>query len=89
VSTAVATDTPTPALEPTKSGKAKYFVYGFFIFLIGWAILALAIGDREPGGDAFKPQNEFALKTWGPELKIGPIDLSFNKAVMYLSCAAA
>ena len=88
MSTAVATEgtTPTP---PTKPGKAKYVVFAFFAFLIGWSILALAIGDKAPGGDAFKPQNEFGLKTWGPELKIGPIDLSFNKAVMYLILASA
>lgn len=31
----------------------------------------------------FKPQNEFKLDTWIP-LKIGPFDMSINKAVMYL-----
>ena len=32
----------------------------------------------------FDPSHEWDLKTWGPELKIGPIDLSINKAVAYL-----
>ena len=90
MSTAVATDSPvaTPPAAPGKPGKAKYLVYGFFAFLIGWAILALAIGDRAPGGDEFKPQNEFALKEWVP-IHLGPLDLSINKAVMYLMIASA
>jgi F-type H+-transporting ATPase subunit a len=32
----------------------------------------------------FDPAHEWELKTWGPELKIGPIDMSINKAVAYL-----
>jgi F-type H+-transporting ATPase subunit a len=32
----------------------------------------------------FDPSHEWDLKTWGPELKIGPIDMSINKAVAYL-----
>jgi F-type H+-transporting ATPase subunit a len=89
VSTAVATETPVVTPPAKGGGKAKYAVYAFFAFLIGWAILAVVHGHRAPGGDEFKPQNEFALKTWGPELKIGPIDLSFNKAVMYLILSSA
>jgi F-type H+-transporting ATPase subunit a len=86
MSTAVSTEqVPTP---PAQSGKVKYWVYGFFAFLVGWSILALAIGDRSPGGDEFKPQNEFALKEWVP-IHLGPLDLSINKAVMYLFLASA
>ncbi len=77
------------ASPPEKSGKAKYVVLGFLAFLLIWAIVGAIAGSKTPGGDAFKPQNEFALKTWGPELKFGPIDLSFNKAVMYLIIASA
>ena len=36
----------------------------------------------------FHPDEEFELHTWGPELKIGPIDLSINKAVVYLILGA-
>ena len=38
------------------------------------------------GGDdsEFDPSEEWNLQTWGPELKIGPIDMSINKAVAYL-----
>jgi F-type H+-transporting ATPase subunit a len=32
----------------------------------------------------FDPAHEWEFKTWGPELKIGPIDMSINKAVAYL-----
>ncbi len=32
----------------------------------------------------FDPSHEWELSTWGPELKIGPIDMSINKAVAYL-----
>ena len=86
MSTAVSTEqVPAP---PSKPSKAKYWVYGFFAFLVGWSILALAIGERAPGGDAFKPQNEFALKEWVP-IHLGPIDMSINKAVMYLFLASA
>ncbi len=32
----------------------------------------------------FDPSHEWELQTWGPELKLGPIDMSINKAVAYL-----
>ena len=39
MSTAVSTEqVPAP---PSKPSKAKYWVYGFFAFLVGWSILAL------------------------------------------------
>ncbi len=38
--------------------------------------------------DEFQPQNEFKLEPW-IELKLGPIDMSINKAVLYLFLAAA
>jgi F-type H+-transporting ATPase subunit a len=34
--------------------------------------------------EEFDPAHEWELQTWGPELKIGPIDMSLNKAVAYL-----
>jgi len=36
----------------------------------------------------FDPAHEWELQTWGPELKIGPIDMSINKAVAYLILAS-
>jgi F-type H+-transporting ATPase subunit a len=32
----------------------------------------------------FDPAHEWEFQTWGPELKLGPIDMSINKAVAYL-----
>ncbi len=43
--------------------------------------VALAAGSDET---EFDPSEEWNLQTWGPELKIGPIDMSINKAVAYL-----
>jgi F-type H+-transporting ATPase subunit a len=42
--------------------------------------VALAAGSDSE----FDPSEEWNLQTWGPELKIGPIDMSINKAVAYL-----
>jgi F-type H+-transporting ATPase subunit a len=41
---------------------------------------ALAAGEESD----FDPAHEWELHAWGPELKLGPIDLSINKAVAYL-----
>jgi F-type H+-transporting ATPase subunit a len=58
-------------------------------FLIGfgvWLVVAIALyGLFGSAGenDDFKPQNEFKLDPW-IEIKLGGLDLSFNKAVLYL-----
>jgi F-type H+-transporting ATPase subunit a len=51
--------------------------------LVG-ATLALALPASAAAKGEFHPEEEFELHTWGPELKIGPIDMSINKAVVYL-----
>jgi len=56
--------------------------------LIGLAIVVFAVFGKEPKNDDFKPQNEFKLDSW-INLKIGGIDLSINRAVLYLWLAAA
>ena len=43
--------------------------------------IALAAGSDDT---EFDPSEEWNLQTWGPDLKIGPIDMSINKAVAYL-----
>jgi F-type H+-transporting ATPase subunit a len=44
-----------------------------------------AFGQETPAEEEeFDPAHEWELQTWGPELKIGPIDMSINKAVAYL-----
>jgi len=53
---------------------------------LGVAIALFAIFGSEGENDHFKPQNEFKLEPW-IEIKIGGLDLSFNKAVLYLLIA--
>jgi F-type H+-transporting ATPase subunit a len=56
------------------------------LFVGGYLAVAIAvylIFGSEGKNDEFKPQNEFKLEPW-IELKIGSLDLSFNKAVLYL-----
>jgi F-type H+-transporting ATPase subunit a len=51
------------------------------------ALLALMLPSVALGADEetkFDPSEEWNLKTWGPDLKLGPIDMSINKAVAYL-----
>jgi F-type H+-transporting ATPase subunit a len=68
------------------SGRAKFLI-GFLIWL-GVAILLYAIVGSDGKNEEFQPQNEFKLDPW-IELKIAGIDVSFNKAVLYLLLACA
>jgi F-type H+-transporting ATPase subunit a len=53
------------------------------------ALPSVALASTTEGGEAeFDPAHEWELQTWGPELKIGPIDMSLNKAVAYLILGA-
>jgi len=58
---------------------------GVYLLLIVVVFAAFGFGEKN---DAFQPQNEFKLDPW-IELKIGGLDLSINKAVLYLALAAA
>jgi F-type H+-transporting ATPase subunit a len=59
---------------------------------IGFGVLALLMGvtylltGSSGRNNEYKPQNEFKLTPW-IELKIGPLDMSINKAVFYLILA--
>jgi F-type H+-transporting ATPase subunit a len=57
----------------------KRLALAFLVALLVLPSSAFAAGDSD-----FDPAHEWELKTWGPELKIGPIDMSLNKAVAYL-----
>jgi F-type H+-transporting ATPase subunit a len=57
-----------------------------FIILLG-VILGAGLGSSGKD-DTYAPQNEFKLDPW-ISLKIGGIDMSINKAVLYLFLAAA
>lgn len=52
-------------------------------------LLGPAAAIASAAGEQVDPMEEFALHRIGPELKIGPIDMSLNKAVLYLFLAAA
>ncbi|MBS1888186.1 MAG: F0F1 ATP synthase subunit A [Actinobacteria bacterium] len=51
------------------------------------AIALLLVFGSDGKNEEFKPQNEFKLPAW-VHLKIGPIDLSINRAVFYLTLAS-
>jgi F-type H+-transporting ATPase subunit a len=55
-----------------------------FLTLLALTLPATAFAQEESEEDKFDPSHEWELSTWGPELKIGPIDMSINKAVAYL-----
>ncbi|MGH2779977.1 MAG: F0F1 ATP synthase subunit A [Thermoleophilaceae bacterium] len=50
---------------------------------IGGAVLLYAIFGSDGKNEEFAPQDEFKLDPW-IEIKLGGLDLSFNKAVLYL-----
>ena len=55
------------------------------VTLLALTLPSLAFAQEEPEEEnKFDPSHEWELQTWGPELKIGPIDMSINKAVAYL-----
>ena len=56
--------------------------------VFGLSLLVGLLFGKEPENNHYKPQNEFKLDPW-IELKLGPIDMSINKAVLYLLIAAA
>jgi F-type H+-transporting ATPase subunit a len=55
--------------------------------LIGLALLTLA-APASASAEDFDPSTEFKLKSWVP-IHIGPLDLSINRAVVYLLLGAA
>ena len=67
------------------STKAKVFTGLGVYFAI--AILMLLIFGSSGKNEAFEPQNEFKLEPW-VSLHLGGLDLSINKAVLYLFLAS-
>ena len=67
------------------STKAKVFIGIGLYLLIVIAMVALVGSAGE--NDEFQPQNEFLLEPWVP-IDVAGIDLSINKAVLYLILAS-
>jgi F-type H+-transporting ATPase subunit a len=70
----------------TLSTKQKV-LFGAGVYLAITIALMLIFGSQGKN-EEFKPQNEFKLEAWIP-IHIGGIDLSINKAVLYLVLASA
>jgi F-type H+-transporting ATPase subunit a len=60
----------------------RKFLIGLGIYL-AVAVALYAIFGSDGKNEEFKPQDEFKLDPW-IEIKIGGLDLSFNKAVLYI-----
>src|SRR3954454_12858943 len=77
-----------PTGAPQRDGmstKAKVFI-GLGIYL-AIAVAMLLIFGNAGKNEAFKPQNEFKLEPW-VSIHLGSLDLSINKAVLYLFLAS-
>ncbi len=88
MSEAVAVDTPPADSSGGGGGKLRYYVWAFLALIITWTLVVAIWGHRSVAEDAagektFKPQNEFALPAW-VDIHIGPLDMSINKAVVYM-----
>ncbi len=55
--------------------------------MFGLTLIFAALFGSAGENDEFQPQNEFKLDPW-LDIKLGPLDLSLNKAVLYLVLAA-
>jgi len=83
----------TAATAGPAKGKKKRLGMGAKVFL-GVTVLVLLAGilaavfGSEGKNEAYQPQNEFKLDPW-ISLKLGGVDMSINKAVLYLVLAAA
>jgi F-type H+-transporting ATPase subunit a len=61
------------------------------VFIAAWlipAILLLLIFGNDGKNDEFRPQDEFEQHDWIP-IHLGPLNLSINRAVLYLILASA
>ena len=54
------------------------------LFVLALALIAAIVSLTQKSPQTFKPEEEFTLKTWVP-IHLGPLDLSINKAVVYMA----
>jgi len=86
VSAGAAAAEPPQATGPRLSTKAKVLIGLGVYFAI--TILMLLIFGSDGKNESFQPQNEFKLETW-VDINLGGVDVSINKAVVYLMIASA
>jgi F-type H+-transporting ATPase subunit a len=67
-----------------KTWQKVLIVFGVYLLI---SIALVVIFGNDGKNDAFQPQNEFKLENW-VTLKLGPADMSINKAVLYLFLAS-
>jgi len=67
--------------------RRAWIALGLFVWIVP-ALILLALAGNEGKNEDFKPQNEFKLDPW-VDIHIGSVDLSINKAVLYLVLACA
>jgi F-type H+-transporting ATPase subunit a len=60
---------------------------GFALYIAG-AVLLVVLFPSEGKNEEFQPQEEFRLEPW-IDIEIGGVDLSVNRAVLYLAIACA
>ena len=81
--------TTATAPQPSRRGLSRRnkILIGVGLYLLIGILLYVLLGD-EGKNDEFKPQNEFKLDNW-ISLHVGPLDMSINKAVLYLFMGSA
>jgi F-type H+-transporting ATPase subunit a len=85
--TAAPTSAPAPSGGGGGLGTRGRIIIGVTIWLLVGILLGVLLGSEGRNND-YKPQNEFKLDNWIP-IHIGSLDLSINKAVLYIVLAAA
>jgi F-type H+-transporting ATPase subunit a len=82
--TSATTSAATGGRKPMRTRTKVFIGLGIYVFL---SVLFVVIFGSEGRNEEYKPQNEFKLDEWIP-LHLGPIDMSINKAVLYLFLAS-
>jgi F-type H+-transporting ATPase subunit a len=83
---AIAAEQKAAAKSSGLSTKAKVFI-GLGVYLAIAVLMGLIFGSSGKNED-FQPQNEFKLEPW-VEIHLAGIDMSINKAVLYLVLASS
>jgi F-type H+-transporting ATPase subunit a len=81
------TTAATPATPKRRMSPGRIVLIGLGGLILVAIILAVLL-PSEGKNDAYKPQNEFKLDPW-ISLEVGPLDMSINKAVLYLFLTSA